>query len=77
MNISDLLGAVLQSGMAPSSNERMRNALGGSSGNQLESLGGMLGGSREASRAEGWATFSPACWAVAAKVGLAASLAMS
>jgi len=44
MNISDLLGAVLQSGMAPSSNERMRNALGGSSGNPLESLGGMLGG---------------------------------
>jgi len=44
MNISDLLGAVVQSGMAPSSNERMRNALGGSSGNPLESLGGMLGG---------------------------------
>jgi len=44
MNISDLLGAVLQSGMAPSSNERMRNALGGSSGNPLESLGGMFGG---------------------------------
>lgn len=44
MNISDLLGAVVQSGMAPSSNERMRNALGGSSGNPLESLGGMFGG---------------------------------
>jgi uncharacterized membrane protein YebE (DUF533 family) len=44
MNISDLLGAVVQSGMAPSSDERMRNALGGSSGNPLESLGGMLGG---------------------------------
>jgi len=46
MNITDLLGAVLQSGMAPSSNERMRNALGGSSGNPLESLGGMFGGQR-------------------------------
>ena len=46
MNITDLLGAVLQSGMAPSSNERMRNALGGSSGNSLESLGGMFGGQR-------------------------------
>jgi|PlaIllAssembly_1097288.scaffolds.fasta_scaffold1172258_2 hypothetical protein len=45
MNISDLLGAMLQSGMAPSSSERMRNALGGSSGNPLESLGGMIGGS--------------------------------
>ena len=44
MNISDLLGAVIQSGMAPSSNERMRNALGGGSGNPLESLAGMLGG---------------------------------
>ena len=46
MNITDLLGAVLQSGMAPSSNERMRNALGGSSGNPLESLGGMSGGQK-------------------------------
>ena len=46
MKLPDLLGAVLQSGMAPSSNERMRNALGGSSGNPLESLGGMFGGQR-------------------------------
>jgi uncharacterized membrane protein YebE (DUF533 family) len=46
MNITDLLGAVFQSGMAPSSNERMRNALGGSSGNPLESLGGMFGGQK-------------------------------
>jgi uncharacterized membrane protein YebE (DUF533 family) len=44
MNISDLLGAVLQSGMAPSSNERLRNAMGGGSGNPLEDLSGMLGG---------------------------------
>jgi uncharacterized membrane protein YebE (DUF533 family) len=44
MNISDLLGAVTQSGMAPSSNERLRNALGGGSGNLLEGLGGMFGG---------------------------------
>lgn len=46
MNISDLLGAMLQSGMTPSSNERMRNAMGGSSGNPLESLGGLLGGQK-------------------------------
>jgi uncharacterized membrane protein YebE (DUF533 family) len=46
MNISDLLGAVIQSGMAPSSDQRLRNAFGGGSGNFLESLGGMLGGQR-------------------------------
>lgn len=44
MNISDLLGAVVQSGMAPSSGERLRNALGGGSGNPLENHAGMLGG---------------------------------
>ncbi|MCU0559919.1 MAG: tellurite resistance TerB family protein [Desulfobacterales bacterium] len=44
MNISDLLGAVVQSGLAPSSGERLRNAMGGGSGNPLESLAGMLGG---------------------------------
>jgi uncharacterized membrane protein YebE (DUF533 family) len=49
MNISDLLGAVLQSGMAPSSNDRLRNAFGGSgsgsgSGSLLEGLGSILGG---------------------------------
>lgn len=45
MNISDLLGAVIQSGMAPSSNDRLRNALGGGGGgNPLEDLAGMLGG---------------------------------
>lgn len=43
MNISDLLGAMMQSGMTPSSNDRMRNSLGG--GSMLESLAGMLGGS--------------------------------
>jgi uncharacterized membrane protein YebE (DUF533 family) len=42
MNISDLLGAMMQSGMTPSSNNRMRNSLGG--GSMLESLAGMLGG---------------------------------
>jgi uncharacterized membrane protein YebE (DUF533 family) len=42
MNISELLGAVVQSGMSPSSNDRMKNSLGG--GNVLDSLGGMLGG---------------------------------
>ncbi len=44
MNISDLLGAVVQSGMAPSSSDRLRNALGGGSANPLEGLAGMLGG---------------------------------
>jgi uncharacterized membrane protein YebE (DUF533 family) len=43
MNIGDLLGAMMQSGMTPSANDRMRNSLGG--GGVLESLGGMLGGS--------------------------------
>lgn len=52
MNISDLLGAVVQSGMAPSSNDRLRNALGGGSGNPLEGLAGMLGG-QQGSRQEG------------------------
>jgi uncharacterized membrane protein YebE (DUF533 family) len=46
MNISDLLGALVQSGMAPSSDQRLRSAFGGGSGNLLESLGGMLGGQR-------------------------------
>jgi uncharacterized membrane protein YebE (DUF533 family) len=45
MNISDLLGAMVQSGMSPSSGDRMKNALGGESGGGLlESLSGMLGG---------------------------------
>jgi uncharacterized membrane protein YebE (DUF533 family) len=44
MSISDLLGAMMQSGMAPSSNQRLQNAFGGGSGGLLESLGGLLGG---------------------------------
>lgn len=44
MGISDLLGAMVQSGMAPSSGQRLQNALGGGSGGFLESLGGLLGG---------------------------------
>jgi uncharacterized membrane protein YebE (DUF533 family) len=45
MNISDLLGAVMQSGMSRSSGDRMKNALGGGGGGGLlESLAGMLGG---------------------------------
>jgi uncharacterized membrane protein YebE (DUF533 family) len=45
MNISDLLGAMMQSGMSPSSGARMKNALGGGGGGSLlESLSGMLGG---------------------------------
>lgn len=46
MNIGDLLGAMMQSGMAPSSNQRLENALGGGSGGLLESLGGLLGGQK-------------------------------
>jgi len=46
MSISDLLGAMMQSDMAPSSNQRLQNALGGGSGGLLESLGGLLGGQR-------------------------------
>ncbi len=53
MNISDLLGAVIQSGMAPSSNDRLRNALGGGGGNPLESLSGMLGGQQGSRQAGG------------------------
>ncbi|MBN1473838.1 MAG: tellurite resistance TerB family protein [Syntrophaceae bacterium] len=41
MNINDLLGAMVQSGMSPSSNQRMKNSLGG--GNVLDNLTGMLG----------------------------------
>jgi uncharacterized membrane protein YebE (DUF533 family) len=46
MNISDLLGAMMQSGMSASSNQRLRKALGGGSdaGSLLEGLAGMLGG---------------------------------
>jgi uncharacterized membrane protein YebE (DUF533 family) len=44
MNISDLLGAVMQSGMTPSSHQRVQNAFGGRGGGLSESLGGMLGG---------------------------------
>ncbi len=42
MNIGDLLGAMVQSGMSSSSGDRMKNSLGG--GNVLDSLGSMLGG---------------------------------
>jgi uncharacterized membrane protein YebE (DUF533 family) len=44
MNISDLLGTVMQSGMAPSSGRRLQNALGGGDGGLLESLGSLMGG---------------------------------
>ena len=42
MKISDLLGAMVQSGMSPSSSDRMRNSIGGSG--VLGSLAGMFGG---------------------------------
>lgn len=41
MNIGELLGAMVQTGMSPSSGERMKNSLGG--GNVMDSLSGMLG----------------------------------
>jgi uncharacterized membrane protein YebE (DUF533 family) len=53
MNISDLLGAVMQSGMTPSSDQRLKNALGGGSGNLLESLGNSLGGQQGGQQAGG------------------------
>jgi uncharacterized membrane protein YebE (DUF533 family) len=44
MNITDLLGAMMQSGMSPSSGDRMKNALGGEGdGSLLDSLSGMMG----------------------------------
>ena len=68
MNMGDLLGAVMQSGMAPSSTDRLRHSLGGGGGS--DSLAGMLGGSSGgdlggalasmlgAVAAEGWAADS-------------------
>jgi uncharacterized membrane protein YebE (DUF533 family) len=44
MKINDLLGAMMQSGMAPSTNDRLRNSLSGGSSGVLEGLAGMLGG---------------------------------
>lgn len=41
MNIGEFLGAMVQTGMSPSSSERMKNSLGG--GNVMDSLSGMLG----------------------------------
>jgi uncharacterized membrane protein YebE (DUF533 family) len=51
MKISDLLGTVMQSGMAPSSTDRVKNSLGG--GGALEGLAGLFGG------ASGGASRSP------------------
>jgi hypothetical protein len=45
MNIGELLGAMVQSGMAPSSNKRMKNSLGG--GTIMDSLAGILGGASQ------------------------------
>jgi len=42
MNISEILGAMVQSGMSPSSMDRMKNSLGGS--NELDNLSGAVGG---------------------------------
>lgn len=45
MNIAELLGALVQTGMSPSSSDRMKNSLGG--GSVLDSLSGMLGGTSQ------------------------------
>ena len=48
MSLSELLGSIIQSGMTASSNDRLRNSLGGGSGGGgglLDSLSSMLGGS--------------------------------
>ena len=46
MNITDLLGAMVQSGMSPSTSDRLKNTFGAGSGGGglLESLSGMSGG---------------------------------
>jgi uncharacterized membrane protein YebE (DUF533 family) len=45
MNFSDLVGGLIQSGLSPSSGDRVRNAIEpNSGGNILESIAGMLGG---------------------------------
>ena len=47
MSLSEILGSLVQSGMTPSSNDRLRNSLGAGSeggGGLLESLSSMLGG---------------------------------
>lgn len=46
MKIEDLLGAVVQSGMTKSSNDRLKNSVSG--GGLLDSLAGMLGGGGDA-----------------------------
>ena len=40
MNIGELLGAMVQTGMSRSSGERMKNSLGG--GSVMDSLSGMM-----------------------------------
>ena len=51
MNIGELLGAMVQTGMSPSSGERMKNSLGGGKSRSVggigELLSGMLGGGRQ------------------------------
>jgi uncharacterized membrane protein YebE (DUF533 family) len=44
MNISDILGAMVQTGMSSSSMDRLRNSMGGSNG--LEGLSNMFGGAK-------------------------------
>ena len=51
MDIGELLGAMVKTGMSPSSSDRMRNSLGGNS--VLDSLAGMLGGTSQEGGAGG------------------------
>ncbi len=44
MNFTDLLGSLVQTGIAPSTKERIRSSLGGGQGSLLDGLGNILGG---------------------------------
>ena len=51
MKITDLLDAVVQSGMTRSSNDRLKNSMGG--GSVLDKLAGMFGEGASGGRSEG------------------------
>ena len=44
MNFTDLLGSLVQTGITPSTKERIRSSLGGGQGSLLDGLGNILGG---------------------------------
>ncbi len=53
MNIGELLGAMVQSGMSASSNDRMKNSLGSGGGGIADMLSGVLGGGQQGAGAAG------------------------